>query len=169
MNRAKIVQEEFGGLKLIALGVFEDFRGEYIETYDKQYYQEELNIKDEFIQDDISVSHKNVLRGFHGDYETAKLVQCLHGTLYNVVVDNNPNSPTYYKWKGFVLSASNRHQLYIPKGFGNAVLTLSDNAVYHYKQTTSYVAGKQFTLKWNDPKLNVNWGITNPILSDRDR
>ena len=123
-----------------------------------------------FKQDDISVSNKNVLRGFHGDENTHKLISCLHGSIYQVIVDMRPDSPTYLKWEAFSLNEKNRLQILIPPMFGNAHLVMSDVAIFHYKQSTLYEGqGKQFTVKWDDPKIGVNWPINNPILSERDK
>lgn len=158
----------FGGAKLIKPGAFEDFRGTYIETYDSFSYKNELGIDIEFIQDDVSTSHKHVIRGIHGDFATHKLVQCLHGSVYNVIVDMNKNSDTYRKWLGVVLNSANKYQLYIPAGFGNSILAMTEDVVYHYKQSTSFIPGRQFTLSWKDPELEIDWGIKHPLLSKRD-
>jgi dTDP-4-dehydrorhamnose 3,5-epimerase len=145
--------------------IFEDFRGTYVETYNKELY----NFAPEFVQDDISVSKENVLRGIHGDYKTWKLISCLWGEFYLVVVDYDEASPQFKQWDSFILSATSRFQVLIPPKFGNAHLVLSDTAIFHYKQSTYYDRNSQFTLKWNDPTLKINWLIKNPILSERDR
>jgi dTDP-4-dehydrorhamnose 3,5-epimerase len=145
--------------------IFEDFRGSYIELYNKDLYKE-LGV--EFLQDDISTSYKNVLRGIHGDNQTYKLVSCLHGSFYLVVVNNDTESKQYKEWCSFTLSDRNHLQVLIPPKFGNGHLVLTDTAIFHYKQNTQYNREAQFTLKWNDPELNIFWPITNPILSERD-
>ena len=155
------------GVLLIKLDIFEDFRGEYVETYNEELYRKKVvNIK--FIQDDISVSTKNVLRGIHGDSETWKLISCLYGKFYLVVVNCDVNSEKFGKWESFVLSDVNRLQVLVPPKYGNAHLILSDKAIFHYKQSTYYNPEKQFTYKWNEPKFNIWWPINNPILSQRD-
>ena len=146
---------------------FEDFRGEYVEIYNQTLFQK-AGINDDFIQDDISVSSRHVLRGIHGDTKTAKLVSCLVGKFYLVVVNNDPDSEQYRQWTAFTLSDKNRLQIYIPPKFGNGHLVLSEQAVFHYKQTTDYDRSGQFTLAWNDPKLSIWWPVTAPILSMRD-
>ena len=146
--------------------IFEDFRGDYVEIYNKELYFS-AGIDTEFVQDDYSTSTKHVLRGFHGDNLTAKLIKCLHGTLYSVIVNNDPESDEYKKWTSFTLSSTNRKQVFIPPKFGNAFLVLSDTAVFHYKQST-YYGHEQFTIKWNDPDYNFWWPLQNPITSLRD-
>lgn len=155
------------GVLLIKLDVFEDHRGEYVETYNEELYRKNgIDVK--FIQDDISVSTKNVLRGIHGDSETWKLISCLYGKFYLVVVNCDVDSGNFGKWQSFVLSDRNRLQVLVPPKYGNAHLILSDKAIFHYKQSTYYDPTKQFTYKWNDPKLDIWWPIKNPILSQRD-
>lgn len=148
--------------------IFEDFRGSYVETYNAEIYKR-AGIKHEFLQDDISTSTKHVLRGIHGDSNTTKLISCLHGKFYLVVINYIESSPQYLKWEGFTLSSENRLQVLVPAGFGNGHLVMSDSAIFHYKQTTLYDRSKQFTLIWNDPKLNIWWPVTNPIISQRDQ
>ena len=147
--------------------LFEDWRGEYVETYNEQLYREH-GIDVPFVQDDISVSDKHVLRGLHGDATTWKLISCLHGKFYLVVVNNYPDSSQYRKWTSFVLSDTNRKQVLIPPKFGNGHLVLSDKAIFHYKQNTYYDRAGQFTLLWNDPELGLWWPVPNPLVSRRD-
>jgi len=163
----EITKTTLGDVLLIKLDVFEDYRGEYIETYNEELYRKN-GIDMKFVQDDISVSTKNVLRGIHGDSETWKLISCLYGKFYLVVVNCDVNSEKFGKWESFVLSDVNRLQVLVPPKYGNAHLILSDKAIFHYKQSTHYNPAKQFTYKWNDPKFNIWWPIKNPILSQRD-
>jgi dTDP-4-dehydrorhamnose 3,5-epimerase len=140
----------------------------YVETWNEREYQQEgLDIK--WVQDDISVSRKNVLRGIHGDDRTWKLISCLHGAFYLVVVDWLPDSPSYCQWEAFTLSDQNRLQVMVPPGYGNGHLVLSDRAIFHYKQSTYYDRASQFTIKWNDPELGIYWPVDSPILSERDK
>jgi dTDP-4-dehydrorhamnose 3,5-epimerase len=147
--------------------IFEDFRGHYVELYNAPAYRA-AGIEYEFIQDDISVSRQHVLRGVHGDRKTAKLISCLHGAFYLVVVNNIPDSPQYRQWTAFTLSDRNRNQVLVPPGFGNGHVVLTEFAIFHYKQNTTYDRESQFTLLWNDPDLNIWWPIKNPIVSQRD-
>ncbi|MFN4016024.1 MAG: dTDP-4-dehydrorhamnose 3,5-epimerase [Reyranella sp.] len=148
--------------------IFEDFRGHYVETYNERLYRE-AGIDQHFIQDDISVSRRHVLRGIHGDDKTWKLISCLQGTFYMVVVNNDPQSSQYRKWTSFTLSESNRLQVLVPPKFGNGHVVMSEQAIFHYKQTTDYDRSGQFTLIWNDPALNIWWPVKDPIVSVRDQ
>ena len=147
--------------------IFHDFRGTYVETYNEKLYRE-AGINVDFIQDDISVSWKNVLRGIHGDAVTWKLVSCYYGKFYMVVVNWNEASSQFGEWVSFELSDENRLQVLIPPNFGSGHVVLSDMAIFHYKQSTYYDRTRQFTILWNDPKLNIQWPVSNPILSKRD-
>lgn len=155
------------GVLLIKPDAFEDFRGYYEETYNEELYNKN-GITAKFIQDDISVSYKDVLRGIHGDGETTKLISCYYGEFMFVVVNCDETSPDFLKWESFTLSAKNRFQVLVPPKHGNAHLVLSDSAIFHYKQTTYYNPKGQFTYKWNDPRLSIPWPVQNPILSKRD-
>jgi dTDP-4-dehydrorhamnose 3,5-epimerase len=146
---------------------FEDFRGTYVESYNRELY-EAAGIADSFIQDDFSISYRHVLRGIHGDGQTTKLVSCVHGVIFVNIVNNDPDSPQYRKWQSFTLSDKNNLQLYIPPKFGNSFLVMSEFCVYHYKQTTTYDRAGQFTIKWNDPSYGFFWPVGAPILSERD-
>ncbi len=148
--------------------IFEDFRGQYIETYNRRLYCA-AGINMDFVQDDVSISRRNVLRGIHGDNKTWKLISCLQGSFYMVVINNDPSSPQYRKWTSFTLSESNRLQVLVPPKFGNGHLVMSDQAIFHYKQTSEYDRSEQFTLIWNDPSLGIWWPVKNPVLSERDQ
>jgi dTDP-4-dehydrorhamnose 3,5-epimerase len=148
--------------------VFDDFRGTYMEIYNEEMYKE-VGINVDFVQDDISVSRKNVLRGIHGDNKTWKLISCLYGEFYLVVVNWDKLSNQFMKWESFVLSNINRRQVLIPPKFGNGHLVLSEQAVFHYKQSTYYDRAAQFTIKWNALPLKIQWPIENPVLSERDK
>jgi len=145
----------------------EDFRGFYVETYNEKLYHD-AGITVKFVQDDISVSTRHVLRGIHGDEETWKLISCLYGKFFFVVVNWDETSPQYRQWESFVLSDTNRLQVLVPPKFGNGHLVLSDITLFHYKQSAYYNRPGQFTILWNDPELNIWWPVKNPILSKRD-
>lgn len=156
-----------GVLKIVPPTIFEDFRGVYVETYNRRLY-EQAGIDQDFLQDDISVSSRHVLRGLHGDSSTWKLVSCLSGKFYLVVVNWDKTSSQYRQWRGFTLSEANRQQILIPPRFGNGHVVLSEQAIFHYKQTTEYDRAGQFTLRWDDPALAIRWPVRDPILSERD-
>ncbi len=155
------------GVKLIQLDAFEDFRGQYVETYNEEEYKNH-GIDVHFVQDDISTSSRNVLRGLHGDQNTWKLVSCLHGEFYLVVVCCDKNSADFGKWEAFTLSDKNRLQVLIPPKHGNGHLVLSDSAIFHYKQSTYYNRSGQFTYYWNDPQFSIQWPVEKPVVSKRD-
>jgi dTDP-4-dehydrorhamnose 3,5-epimerase len=164
----KVEKTNLEGVLKITLNAFEDYRGHYVETYNEGLYNKHgIGIK--FIQDDISVSNKNVLRGIHGDQETWKLISCLEGEFYLVVINNDENSLQYKQWESFTLSEQNRIQILVPPKFGNGHLVLSERAIFHYKQNTYYNLDGQFTILWNDPEFNIEWPIKRPILSERDK
>ena len=156
-----------GVLKIFPSTNFLDFRGSYVELYNKVLFNR-AGINIEFIQDDISTSGKGVLRGIHGDTKTWKLVSCLSGSFFLVVVDNDSDSKEFKKWESFELSDKNREMILIPPKFGNGHLVMTETAVFYYKQSTNYDRNGQFTIKWNSPELGIKWPIQNPILSSRD-
>jgi dTDP-4-dehydrorhamnose 3,5-epimerase len=156
-----------GVLKITPPTIHEDCRGWYVELYNREIYNA-AGIKIDFLQDDISISHRHVLRGIHGDRKTWKLVSCLSGQFYLVVVNWDPQSPQYKKWEGFTLSENNRLQILIPPKFGNGHVVMTEQAIFYYKQNTYYDRPGQFTILWNDPDLNLWWPIRNPIVSLRD-
>ncbi len=160
------------GVILIKPQPFEDHRGEYVELYNKKSYDEliskELGKDINFVEDDISVTMRHSLKGIHGDKFCNKLISCLHGKFYLVVINYDENSPQYGKWQGFTLSDKNRIQILVPPKFGNGHVALSDISIYHYKQSSYYNPNIQFTITWNDPRFNIWWPIKNPILSIRD-
>jgi dTDP-4-dehydrorhamnose 3,5-epimerase len=160
----------FPEVAIIQPNIFYDFRGEYIETWNIENYKIFNNKNIEFKQDDVSTSHKYTLRGLHGDFETWKLVQCVYGSLLQVIVDMRSDSKTYLQYDMFSITDKNRNQILIPPGFANGHLVMSDFGIFSYKQSTLYQgANAQFTVRWDDPKINIPWPITNPILSLRDK
>jgi dTDP-4-dehydrorhamnose 3,5-epimerase len=164
----EILKTKLEGVIIIKPPIFEDFRGEYVETYNERKYKEK-GIACNFIQDDISISTRNVLRGIHGDAETWKLISCMFGRFYFVVVNCNTESPMFGKWQSFTLSDKNRWQILVPPKHGNAHFVLSETAIFHYKQTTYYNPKGQFSYTWNDPRFNIWWPVKHPIVSRRDK
>ncbi|MEO6694381.1 MAG: dTDP-4-dehydrorhamnose 3,5-epimerase [Ignavibacteria bacterium] len=152
---------------LIAPSVFTDHRGTYTETYNiEDYEKNEINIK--FLRDDISTSAKNVLRGIHYDNKTWKLIQCMHGEIFFVVVNLKKDSEQFLKWQSFILTAGNRLQVLVPPGFGNGHLVLSEQCIFHYKMSEYYDPANEKGIKWNEPLLNIPWPVNDPILSEKD-
>lgn len=144
---------------------FIDHRGTYVELFNQEQYAPYC--KATFVQDDMSISSRHVLRGLHGDADTWKLITCLHGDIYFVVLDIRENSPTKNIWQSFVLNEKNYRQVLVPPGCANGHLVMSERAIFHYKQST-YYSKNQFTIRWNDPQYGIWWPITTPILSRRD-
>ncbi len=163
----EVTKTTLEGVLVIKPYVFEDFRGEYVETFNETLYRDKgINVK--FIQDDISVSSRDVLRGIHGDDRTWKLISCLYGKFYLVVVNCDRESGDFGRWQSFVLSDRNRLQVLVPPKFGNAHLVLSEQTIFHYKQSTYYDRSRQFTYKWDDSRFCIWWPVKNPIASQRD-
>ena len=154
-------------VKRLLNSAFKDHRGYYWSSWKKKSFKN-INFK----HDKFSLSKKNVLRGLHGDYKTWKLVSCPYGKFLLVVVDFNRNSKNFLKWKSWTLSHKNGVQILIPPNYANGHLCLSNECLFHYKLSYHglYIDAKdQFSLRWNDPKINIKWGIKNPILSSRDK
>jgi len=155
------------GVYLVTPEVHEDARGNFYETYnEKEYFKAGLTAK--MVQDDVSFSWQGVLKGMHGDAGTCKLVQCVQGEVYAVVLNCDTSSEDFGRWESFVLSAQNRRQLYIPPMYGNGYYVLSEWAVYTYKQSTYYGDFPQFTYKWDDKRFGIVWPDKARIISERD-
>ena len=152
--------------------VFEDERGFFMESYNRKDF-EEIGLNYNFVQDNHSLSIKSgVLRGIHFQLNPkaqTKVVRCLSGAIYDVVVDLRKNSETFGKWIGVILTAESKRQIVVPKGFGHAILTLVPNSEILYKVDEFYSPELDRTLRWNDPDLNIDWPISNPILSEKDK
>jgi dTDP-4-dehydrorhamnose 3,5-epimerase len=154
--------------RLFVPEVFQDERGYFKETYSTSKYHE-AGLVDDWVQDNVSRSRRNVVRGLHGDRRMAKLVQVLNGHVWDVIADVRPGSPTYGKWEGFDLSAENHHQLYIPAGFVHGFLSLTDDTVFCYKISALYDAKEEFAVNWHDPTLAIRWPLHgDPLISYKD-
>lgn len=170
----KVEKTKLNDVLIIEPEVFEDFRGEYAEIFNEKEYsaaiKEYTNEEVSFLTECISVSDKNVLRGIHGDDKTWKLISCLSGKFYIVVVNCDETSPEFGKWQSFILSEKNRKQLLIPPKHGNVHLVLSSKAIFQYRQSTYYDPKnlKQFTYRFDDPRFNIWYPIKEPLLSERD-
>lgn len=168
----ELIKTDIKDLYIIETKVFEDNRGWFTESYSvKKFKENGLDI--EFIQDNHSLSkEKGVLRGLHfqlAPKAQTKLVRCTRGKIYDVAVDLREGSPTYKKWFGVELSAENKKQFLILKGFAHGFLTLSDNVEVQYKVDEYYTPEYDRSIKYDDPEINVDWGIENPILSEKDK
>ena len=164
----KFYSTKLKNVYLIKPYIYKDFRCSYTEIYNKIiFFKNSVKIK--FIQDDISISKKNVLRGVHGDRKTWKLISCLYGKFYLVVVNNDKRSKDFKKWTSFILDDKNKYMVLVPPKFGNGHYVLSKKAIFYYKQNTMYDRKSQFTINWKDPKYKFKWPCKKPILSQRDR
>lgn len=174
----KFEKQETGieGLYVIKPTVFEDSRGFFMETYQKQDFAA-MGITQEFVQDNHSKSSKGVLRGLHfqKEYAQSKLVRVVKGAVYDVAVDLRKDSKTYGKYYGVTLTEENKLQFFIPKGFAHGFLVLSDEAEFVYKCDDYYHPGDEGGLIWNDPTIGIQWpleqigGEANIIQSEKDK
>ena len=158
----------FDEAKVLIPDVFEDDRGFFKESFSHARYAE-IGIDDEFVQDNVSYSIRNVVRGMHYDFRMAKLVQALRGRIYDVIVDMRPDSPTFRRWQGFYLSENNHKQLYVPRGFAHGFLVLSDDAIVMYKQTALYDPKHECAISWRDESVGIAWPLVGTArLSPKD-
>ena len=167
----KITELELPGVKILEPKYFEDYRGYYCETYSKRTMHEN-GIDTIFVQDNHSLSlKKGIIRGIHfqnNPKPQIKLVRCTHGRIMDFAVDLRKDSPTFKKWVGVELSAENRKQIWIPSGFGHGFIALEDNCEVQYKVDELYYPEYDRAIQWNDPEIGIDWGITNPIISQKD-
>lgn len=160
------------GAVIIEPDVFADERGFFMETFQEKRYQELLGADTRFIQDNLSCSKKDVLRGLHYQappFAQGKLVQVLRGRVLDVAVDIRTGSPTYGKHVAVELSAENKRQFFIPAGFAHGFVALEDDTVFSYKCTNVYSKEHDRGIRFDDPALGIEWGVDNPIVSEKDR
>ena len=156
------------GVRVFEPDIFTDFRGDLWTIWKRDEFPGGI----EFNHDKVSTSRRNVLRGIHGDFKSWKLVTCLYGQIFFVLVDNRKHSDTYLQCSSMMLDDKSRKSVLIPPGVGNGFLVMSSHSVFHYKW--SYEGeypdvDEQFTMKWNDDILDIGWPIDNPILQKRDK
>lgn len=173
MSKIKVTPCGIEGLFVIEPKVFGDERGYFVETYNKQEF-EECGLTMEFVQDNQSMSRKGVLRGLHfqKNFPQGKLVRVLSGEVFDVAVDIRKGSDTYGKWFGVVLSDENKKQFYIPEGFAHGFLVLSETAVFAYKCTDFYHPEDEGGIRYDDPGIGIEWPVSNDmeiILSEKDK
>ena len=159
------------GCFLIKKDLFKDQRGFFTETYNKKDFDEVLNIDRNFVQDNLSVSHKGVVRGLHYQIKNpqGKLVRVVKGSVYDVAVDLREDSNTFGKWYGTELNDKNMHQLWIPEGFAHGFMVLSEVAYFEYKCTTFFTPGDEGIIHWKDPDLAIEWpNFKEIIISKKD-
>ena len=166
--RSKIFKDVF----IFQPSIGSDKRGTIFTTYDSKIYDKFLPANIHFVHDKFAESNKNVLRGLHGDNKTWKLVSCILGNIYEVVVDMREDSPTYLRWDAFVLNDKNNMQVLIPPNFVNGYYIMSEKAIFHYKLAYDgkyFDVKEQNVIKWNDKRIKILWPCVNPILSMRDK
>ncbi|HLK40153.1 MAG TPA: dTDP-4-dehydrorhamnose 3,5-epimerase [Polyangiaceae bacterium] len=164
----KVSATELPGVLLVEPRVFPEPRGWLFESWNAERYAES-GIADEFVQDNVSYSVPGVLRGLHFQHphDQDKLVSVLEGEVYDVVVDVRPDSPTFRRWVGVVLSSDNHRQLWVPVGFAHGFVARKASVVT-YKVTAPYAPGSARGVLWSDPALGIDWPVDAPLLSEKD-
>ena len=167
----KVTESGIKGVYIIEPDVYIDDRGFFMETFHIEKYRKLLGMNLDFVQDNISRSSKNVLRGMHfqRNYPQGKIVKASRGEILDVIVDLRKDSPTYGTWESFKLSEQNKLQVWIPPGFAHGFLVMSDSADFEYKCTEYYHPEDEHCLMWNDPEVAIDWPINDPILSEKDK
>lgn len=173
MGKFSFQKTSIEGVIIVEPTAYGDSRGYFMETYQREDFIRG-GIDVEFVQDNQSMSTRGVLRGLHfqKQFPQSKLVRCIRGEVFDVAVDLRDGSPTYGKWEGVVLSAENRRQFFIPKGFAHGFLVLSDEAEFVYKVDDFYHPNDEGGLMWNDPAIGIKWPIPEGmelLLSDKDK
>lgn len=166
-----LLNTKLEGVYILIPKAFGDHRGFFMESWSRRT-MEEAGLYYDFVQDNHSLSTvKGTLRGLHfqkGNKSQAKLVRCVRGAVLDVAVDLRHDSPTYKQWVGVELSEENKKQLLIPRGFGHGFVTLTDHVEFLYKADNYYAPEADGGIRWNDPDIGVDWGISEPILSEKD-
>ena len=164
-----VCETRLPGVLLIEPQVFRDERGCFVEMWNQERYTS-TGLDHEFVQDNLSWSGRDVLRGLHYQYPTpqGKLVSVLQGSAFDVAVDVRHGSPTFGQWVGVELSGKNMRQIFIPEGFAHGFVVTSEAALLSYKCTAPYVPAHEHSLRWNDPTLAIDWPVSNPVLSLKD-
>lgn len=166
-----VIETEIEGLLILEPKVFGDDRGYFYESFHKERFGK-LGLPTEFVQTNISKSSKDVVRGMHFQappFEQGKLVTVLKGGVLDVAVDIRSSSPTYGKYLAVELNASNKRLFWVPPGFAHGFRTLQDDTIFYYSCTAPYNFESEGGILWNDPDLNIAFGITDPILSEKDK
>jgi dTDP-4-dehydrorhamnose 3,5-epimerase len=166
----EVIKTKIEGLLIINPKVFGDVRGYFFESYNDSVFKDN-GIDAKFIQDNQSLSNSGVLRGLHFQappFDQGKLVRVITGAVLDVAVDIRKNSTTYGEHIAIELSEDNKTMFYIPPGFAHGFLTLKDSTIFSYKCTNLYNKASEGTVLWNDSDLNINWNISNPLLSEKD-
>ena len=166
----KVHAGKIPGVRIVEPSVHGDERGFFMESYSRDRYAE-AGIPGEFVQDNVSLSAKGILRGLHLQHPNAqgKLCFVLEGEVFDVAVDVRVGSPTFGQWAGVTLSSENKRQLYVPPGFAHGFCVLSERAMFSYKCSDFYAARSEIGVAWDDPEIGIEWPIQSPRLSDKDQ
>lgn len=168
----KVLKTDLEGVLVLEPDVFEDNRGFFMESYNKRRFRE-LGLEFDFVQDNHSLSAEaGTVRGLHYQLQPkaqTKLVRVVAGAIFDVVVDIRKQSPTYGRWFGITLSAANKKQLLVPKGFAHGFCTLEPHTEVLYKVDEYYSPEHDRGILWNDPAIGVEWPVGNPVLSEKDK
>ena len=167
-----IISTKIEGVYLIKPKIFNDDRGSFFESFNMKVFQKETKQKINFVQDNQSVSSKNILRGLHFQkppHAQAKLVRVIKGSVLDVVLDLRKKSKTYGEYILEELSEYNNHQLFIPKGMAHGFLTLEDNTIFTYKCSEFYCKDAEDSIIWNDNSIGIKWPGSKPLLSKKDQ
>lgn len=168
----KVIPTEIPDVLIIEPQVYGDDRGFFLESFNQKDFREKTGVNTTFVQDNHSMSLKNVLRGLHYQIPNpqGKLVRVVNGSVFDVAVDARQSSPTFGQWVGCVLSAENKRIFWVPEGFAHGFLVLSERAEFLYKTTNYYYPQYEKTILWNDADLGIDWPLeTPPILSPKDQ
>jgi dTDP-4-dehydrorhamnose 3,5-epimerase len=160
---------QLDGLLLIEPDVFGDPRGYFLESWNRRRYAE-AGLDIDFVQDNLSLSRRGILRGLHFQNPNAqgKLVMVLEGEVFDVAVDLRRSSKTFSRWEGVRLSGEDKRQLYVPPGFAHGFQVVSESALFLYKCTAAYSPADERAVRWDDPELAIAWPIPEPVLSGKD-
>ena len=168
----KAIPTPLAGVLVIEPAVFGDARGAFFESWNRRAFSQLVGRDVDFVQDNHSISARNVLRGLHYQLDPraqGKLVRVVAGEVFDVAVDLRRSSPTFGRWTGERLSASNRRMMWIPEGFAHGFLVLSETAEFLYKTSDYYAPEQERTLLWNDPGVGVQWPLVGaPVLKPKD-
>jgi len=158
------------GPLIIEPAVHGDERGFFMETYSRDRYAA-AGLPGDFVQDNVSMSAKGILRGLHLQHpnDQGKLCSVLDGEVFDVAVDVRVGSPTFGRWVGVTLSSKNKRQFYVPPGFAHGFCVLSERALFSYKCTDFYSAASELGVAWDDPDIGIDWPISSPTLSGKDQ
>lgn len=167
----KVIETNIPGLLIIEPNVFGDERGYFFESFNSEVFMK-AGLEANFMQDNESKSAKGVLRGLHFQeppYEQGKLVRVARGGVIDVSVDIRKESPTYGQWEAIELTEENKRMIWIPPGFAHGFVTLREDTIFIYKCTNVYHRESENSIYWNDPGLNIDWGVENPTVSEKDK